>query len=185
MSIDTVFSEFEARQMNFTLDETVYRVECIGSVEEENEVRKTIKKCRGVTKKTRTKGTGAGTLKITAHMPYELYVKLHGMDKSSLAQGVYAYGTQSLHPVVLITALILDEDDVEKFKAWPQCTVSTGPARKIENGAEEVAETEMEISYGPDDNGEGFYEALAASVDEAIASAWMEEWTPALVAATV
>lgn len=185
MATSTVFSEFECDLMNLKAGETLYPVECIGSVEETNEVRKTTKKCRGVVAKTRTKGTGAGTLKLTAHMPYDAYIALHAMDSEKLAEGVHGYGKDSLHPVVPVTAHIMDEDDVEKFKAWPCCTVSTGPARKIENGAEEVAETELEISFSPDENGFGFYEALADGLNEAIADSWMEAFTPDLVTATV
>ena len=53
-----------------------------------------------------------------------------------------AYGKNSLHPTFTITADVYDEDDVRKLKAYPMCTMSTGPARKVENGADEVAEVE-------------------------------------------
>ena len=59
--------------------------------------------------------------------------------------------------------------------------MSTGPARTVENGAEEVAEVEMEIAFSPDDYGDGIYEALAEELDPTLKSQWMEGFTPALV----
>lgn len=184
---ETVFSEYDVKLMNFIFgtgaSKEVWPVKVIGKLEEESEVRKMTKKGRGVTIKNRTWGTGAGTLKLKAHMPYGLYTKLHGMIASDLADGVSAYGLNSRHPEATITGDVFDEDDVEKFKAWPRCVVSTGPARSIENGAEEVAETELEIGFFPDDKGRGMYEALADGLTTTIKAGWMDSFTATLVAA--
>ncbi|MGN0301597.1 MAG: hypothetical protein ACI4BI_01815 [Anaerotardibacter sp.] len=182
-STETVFSEFECDLMNFKIAETDYEIKCIGSVEESNEVRNVTKKCRGVVTKKRTYGTGTGTLKLTAHMPYEAYNAIHAMNSEKLAEGVKGYGRDSLHPEFPITAHIKDEDGIEKYKAWPICTASTGPARKIENGAEEVAEVELEIGFTSDENGFGFYEALASDITE-LKDQWMKNFTPDLVIAS-
>ena len=54
--------------------------------------------------------------------------------------------------------------------------------RKIENGAEEVAEVEMEVSVMPDEFGNGMYEAPANDLaDETVKSTWMTAFTPELV----
>lgn len=182
---ETVFSEFECDQMNFKPGDTLYKIKCIGSVELGCEVRSVKKKCRGVVSKSRTYGTGFGTLKFTAHMPYACYNELHAMNSSKLAAGVHGYGRESLHPMFPTTAHITDEDGNEKYKAWPLCTVSTGPAQKIENGAEEVAEVELEISFMPDENGFGMYESLDSELSEQIKAKWMDEFTPELVLASV
>lgn len=177
-----IFSEYEVRQMNFALGERLWPVECIGSAEESNEVRKVVKKCRGVVSKTRTIGTGNGTVKVTAHMPYELYAIMHAMNEDdTLIDGVYGYGTYSHHPEMLMTEEILDEDGLEKFRAYPRCIATTGPARKTTNGEEEVAEVDLEISFMPDATGMGFYEALKDDIDKDVAEKWMSEFTPALV----
>ena len=178
---ETQFSEFECDLLSMKIGETAYDVKCIGNIEQETEVRKVTKKCCGVVAKSRTYGTGNGTLKLTAHMPYKCYVELHAMDGADLKDGIYGYGRGSLHPVVPITGHITNEDGDEKYKAWPCCTVSTGPADKIENGAEEVAEVELEIAFTPDVNGYGVYEALADDLDKATKEAWMKEFTPALM----
>ena len=182
----TVFSEYEVKQLNCIFgtgeNAVVGTIDCLGNLEEESEVRSMIKRCRGVTNKKRTWGTGSGTLKATMHVPWALYVKMMGMEDESLASGVYGYGRYSKHPEFTLTADVFDEDDVEKLKAWPKCTASTGPARKVENGAEEVAEIEAEIGFAPDEYGVGVYEALAADItDKAIVDAWLEAFTPELV----
>ena len=98
-----------------------------------------------------------------------------------LADGVYGYGRNSIHPEFSLTADVFDEDDVEKFKAWPKCVMNAGPANKVENGSEEVAEVEAEIAFAPDDNGFGHYEALSAGLAENIKSKWLTSFTPDLV----
>lgn len=181
MVVSTVFSEYEVRQANFKIGEDVWHVKCIGKWEEAMESRTVSKKCRGVVAKKRTKGTGAGTCKVTAHIPMELFHVLHGMNSDDLADGVHGYGTDSLHPEAVITLDVFDEDDVEKFKAYPVSTVTTGPSRSVENGADEVAEVDIEVAVSPDENGRGMYEALASELSESIKSAWMDNFTPELV----
>lgn len=181
----TVFSEFEARSMRFIFGSgDKYDVKCVGKVECEAAIRNIIKKCRGSVAKKRTRPTGEGTLKVTAHIPYELYVRLHDMERDGLAEGVYAYGQDSIHPEVVVTADIFDEDDNEKLKAWPRCVISTGANQSIENGGDEVQEVELEIGYMPDEYNEGFYEALVDKVSEEIKSQWLDAFTPSLVRKT-
>ena len=157
-------------------------VECIGSCEEEMDTRIITKKCRGVVRKKKVKPTGTGKFKITAHMPWALYTELFGMNVDGLIDGVKGYGEKSVHKNFESTMHITDEDGVEKYKAYPNCVIETGLARKIENGAEEVAEVEMEVSVSPDTYGFGLYEALASElVDETAKSTWMSAFTPELV----
>lgn len=178
---ETVFSEYEVRSMNMLFGSDTGTIHCIGSVEEESEVIKITKKCRGVVAKSRTRGTGNGTLKVTMHIPWALYVKVSGMESDDLIEGVYAYGQSSIHPEFCLTADVYDEDDIEKFKAWPRCVLSTGPARKVENGSEEVAEIEAEISFMPDSYGIGVYEALASDIAADVKGKWLNAFEPSLV----
>lgn len=179
---ETVFSDYEVREMRMILGaDTVGIVKCIGSVEEESEVRKTTKKCRGVVSKSRTRGTGSGTIKVTMHIPYALYIKIAGMDNAGLVEGVHAYGRDSIHPEFCLTSDVYDEDDIEKYKAWPRCVLNTGPMNKVENGAEEVAEIEAEISYMPDEFGLGMYEALASDLSTDVKAKWLNAFEPSLV----
>lgn len=179
----TVFSEYEVRELIAKVGEDTCPIKCIGSLEEESEVISITKKCRGVVAKKRTRGTGSGTLKLTAHMPWDLYLTLMDMKSEKLKKGVTAYGRSSLHPEFSLTGRVFDEDDNEKFKAWPVCVMNAGPASKIENGAEEVAELEVEIGYSPDENGFGHYECDLNDAPEDVKTSWMENFTPALVKA--
>ena len=174
-------SEFEVKKIGFKFEgtEAYKNVECIGSLEEDMAVKTITKKCRGVVRKKRSKGTGEGTLKLSLHIPYEIYTEAFGMNLDSLKDGVYAYGENSRHKVFALVALVEDEDGNEKLKAYPNGVMNTGVVRKVENGAEEVAELEMEVGVMPDEFGNGLYETLVAEGDEDAVNEWMTAFDPA------
>ena len=179
-----VFSEYELREMGikFKSSEAYISADCVGSCEEELESKVITKKCRGVVVKTTVKGTGSGTLSISMHMPYEIYEQAYGMKLDSLIEGVRAYGQNSRHEAFGIVQHVFDEDGNEKFKAYPNCIIQSGLSRKIENGAEEVAEVELEVSVMPDEHGNGMYEALASALqEETVKTTWMTAFEPSLV----
>lgn len=180
----SVFSEYELKKigLKFKGADAYNTVECVGSCEEEMESKVITKSCRGIVKKKIVKGTGNGTLKYTMHIPYADYTAAYGMELDTLIEGVKAYGSNSVHKEFSIVEDVFDEDGIEKFKAYPKCVIETGVTRKIENGAEEVAEIELEVSVMPDEYGNGVYEALAADLkDETVKSTWMTAFTPDLV----
>lgn len=183
----TVFSDFEVDQfgVKFTGDSGNYeRADCIGSMEEEMETKTITKSCRGVVVKEVTKGTGKGTLKLSLHIPWAMLTKFFDMNREGLITGVKAYGRNSTHKEFSAVMHVTDEDGAEKLKAYPKCVVKSGKATKIENGAEEVAETELEIGVTADEYGEGVYEALVSELeDETVIDTWMTAFTPALVRA--
>lgn len=181
---EKVFSEAEVRKIGIKIGEAAKADinECVGTWEEELEVKTVVKKCRGVVSKSRTKGTGNGTIKASMHMEQDLFAEMYGMKQEGLKDGVIAYGTKSLHPVFCVTALVLDEDDNEKLKAYPNCTIQTALTRKVENGAEEIAEIELELAITPDEEGNGMYEAVVTDLtDEDLKTKWLELFTPELV----
>lgn len=59
-----VFSEFEVKEQWIKVkgEESYSTMSCVGSSEEELEVKVITKKCRGVKAKEKVKGTGSGTL---------------------------------------------------------------------------------------------------------------------------
>ena len=184
MAASTVFSDYEVRKIGFKFmgDDAFESVECIGSAEEEMESRTVVKKCRGVERKKRTRGTGKGTVKLSLHMPWELYAKAYGMNLDTLVDGVKAYGTNSRHGVFSMVEEVYDEDDNLKLKAYPNCVIESGKTTKSENGAEEIAEIELEISIMPDDYGNGVYEAIVSELeDDSIKEQWLTAFTPDLV----
>lgn len=181
-----VFSDYEIDKLNvkFVGAEKAVAMNCVGSLEEEMTAKAITKKCRGVTIKNIVKGTGEGTLKISAHIPYDIFKEAFGMELDTLKEGVRAYGSNSRHKSFCLTVHAFDEDGEEKYKAYPNCICAARPTIKVENGAEEVAEVEMEITVAPDENGNGMYEALAEGLDTSIASAWLDNFDPELVKVT-
>lgn len=185
--METVFSEYELRETGFKFDgETEYKhADCVGSCEEELDVIVISKKCRGVVKKKRVRGAGTGKLNISLHMPYSIYTEMYGMSLESLIDGVKAYGTNSRHKEFAIVQHVYDEDDNAKLKAYPRCIMESGVARKIENGAEEVAELEMEISLMPDEYGNCMYEVLESDLtDSTLKTNWMTKFEPSMAQKT-
>lgn len=184
--MSAVFSEYELKAMGIkTVGSDAYKsANCVGSCEEELDTRIISKKCRGITVKKVVRGAGTGTLKLSMHIPYDIYTDVYGMDIDTLIEGVKGYGTNSIHKEFAITQDVFDEDGVEKFKAYPKCVIETGVARKIENGGEEVAEIELEVSLMPDEHGQCMYESLVADLkDETLKTTWMTAFTPELVQA--
>lgn len=179
-------SEFEVKKIGFKFEDSdAYEAaECIGSMEEDMAVKTITKKCRGVVRKKRSKGTGEGTVKLSLHIPYAIYVKAFGMDLDSLKDGVYAYGENSRHKVFSMVAHVEDEDGNEKVKAYPNGVMNTGVVRKVENGAEEVAELEMEVGVMPDEYGNGLYETVVGADDEETVNEWMTAFEPEMVQVT-
>lgn len=182
-----VFSEFEVKEQHIKMadEESYSTMSCVGSSEEELEVKIITKKCRGAIAKEKVKGTGNGTLTESLHVPRDIYNKMYDMNRPNLKKGVYAYGQNSSHPEFSITQRVLDEDGVEKFKAYPRCVLESGPKRPVENGQEEVPELELTIKLLPDDNGECMYEALKSELDEETAGKWLEHFDTSLVQNTV
>lgn len=187
MNANVVYSEFDLRRIGFMFSgETVHAIsDAVGTAEETMETKTVTKNKRGVVDKTRTKGTGNGEIKFSMHMPYETYLKAYSMNLDTLIEGVHAYGQNSVHKTFSITEDVYDEDEVEKLKAYPNCIISDGVARKVENGSEEVAEIELTVAVMPDKYGNGVYEAIKSEIPENVAVKWMEEFTPELVQATI
>lgn len=182
--MEKVFSDFEVDRWGAKFEgaEGYRNTECIGSYEEELDVRVITKKCRGIVAKKIVKGAGTGKIKMSAHIPYGIYTEFYGMNIDGLIEGVKAYGKNSVHKPFASTFHITDEDGVEKYKAYPKCVVEAAKASKVENGGEEVAEVEIEASLMPDEYGNCMYEALADDlVDETAKNTWMTAFTPDLV----
>ena len=185
--LEKVFSDYEVDELGFKFEgaENYQSAKCIGSSEEEMEVKVVTKLCRGVIVKEKVKPTGRGTVKITAHIPYDIYVAMFGMELNTLIEGVRGYGRNSVHKNFSMVAHVVDEDGNEKLKAYPNCVVKTGKSSKIENGAEEVAQVEIEVSVSPDEYGQGVYESLVDTLDKTVAGQWMTSFAPALVQKTI
>lgn len=179
------FSEFEVKNTSIKFNDEegpAVKVGCVGTLEESMNSKTITKKCEGVVVKNVTKGDGTGEIKLSLHMRYDLFIKSYGMDLKTLKDGVYAYGRNSKHRNACITTEAFDEDGIKKLKAYPNCTMTSGIARKIENGAEEVAEIEATYAVMPDEFGNGMYEAIVIeTLDKTVVETWLTNFTPELV----
>ena len=114
-------------------------------------------------------------------MKYSLYAEALGMEQEGLVEGVMAYGRDSKHKEFALVAEIYDEDGKKKLVAYPKCVMASAPSATIENGAEEVAEIEMEINLFADDLGNCKYEAVVEALGEDLSEQWMSNWSQDLV----
>ena len=174
---DDVYSYYECDQLAIKVagDESYTRDDCVGSLNVERETKTVTKKCRGVVKKRKTKPTGNGTITLKMHIKMALYRRIHAMTNEGLQPGVYAFDNTQSMPELALTGRVKDEDDNIMFLGYPRCKVEEINALEIENGAEEVAELEMKLSYMPDDYNKGEYQALEVELtgDVLTPSNWM------------
>ena len=172
-----VYSYFECDQLAMKVagDEAYTRDDCVGSLNVERETKTVTKKCRGVVKKRKTKPTGNGTIELKLHIKLALYRRINAMTNEGLQPGVYAFDNTQSMPELALTARVKDEDDNVMFLGYPRCKVEEINKLEIENGAEEVAEVEMKLSYMPDDYNKGEYQALEVDLtgDVLTPSNWM------------
>lgn len=182
-----VYSYFECDQLAIKVagDEAYTRDDCVGSIEVERETKTVTKSCRGVIKKRKTKATGNGTLTLKMHVKLALYRKLYAMTNEGLQPGVYAFDNTVAMPEASITARVKDEDDNIMFLGYPRAKVEEINTLSIENGAEEVAEVEMKLSYMPDDYNKGEYQALEVELTgkELNEENWMTDFSSELAQA--
>lgn len=175
------YSYFECDQfaMKVAGDNAYTRDDCVGTLEVERETKTVTKKCRGVIKKRKTKPTGNGTVTVKLHIKLDLYRKLHAMTNEGMQPGIYAFNNTKSMPEASITARVLDEDDNIMYLAYPRAKVEEIGKLSIENGAEEVVECEMKLSYMPDDYNQGEYQALEDELTGDVLNAdnWMTEFS--------
>ncbi|MEB9454439.1 MULTISPECIES: phage tail protein [Bacillus cereus group] len=186
----TIIEEFDP--MSFTnvgiqfikggTQQTGTKFGCVGTIEGETEMREIVKKCEGVEVKKTAKPSKM-TMTLSGHLRVDVLRKIFGIKTEGLKAGVYSYGTKSKGESFVLTADVIDEfQDLKKFVAFSNCASTTGFKFKVENGSDEVVETELEFTALKDSNGEFYYEALADEVEDVqIKEKWHTQFTPELV----
>jgi len=155
----------------------------VGSVEGETSLRELIKREEGVEVKKRTKPEKID-LTISAHVPVQVVRDIFGLSNEDLNPGVYKYSKEAKGKEFTYTADVIDEfEDVTKLIAFPRCTSSTGFKFTVTNGADEVAEMEVEITVYPDEQGNLYYEAIVDELDElsTVPTTWHTQFIYTLV----
>lgn len=182
-----IFSEYDITEwgIRFGDDAEATIMDTLGTAEETMEVRTVTKNKRNMPWKTRTKATGSGEVKVTAHIREDVYGQMFGMYVDGYKDGVMAYGNLSVHEQFCMTEKVEDEDGNVKLKAYPCCTVKEGISRKVETNAEEIAEVELTVSVDPDVTGMGMYQVIVQEdTDEKMLNDWMKKFDASLVSAT-
>lgn len=177
------FCEFEVKESSIKTKgaEEFTLLGCVGTMEEGFNTKTITKKCEGKIREQRTVPDGSGELKLSLHMKWKAYVETFNLARTELKEGVYAYGSKQ-HQVFIYVCKAIDMDGNVKYKTYPNCTVSTGIARKVENGGEEVAEIELTIAVAADEYNECLYEAPEEELtDDDVKTKWMTEWSRELV----
>lgn len=157
---------------------------CVGNIEGETTLKELIKMCEGVEVRKKVKPEKMD-LTISAHIPVKIVRNIFGIKSENLKPGVYSYATNSIGKEFIFTADVIDEfEDVTKLIAFPNATTASGFKFAIENGADEVAEMEVELTVYPDSNKNLMYEAFTNELeDPTIADTWHTQFTYSLVEA--
>lgn len=129
------------------------------------------------------------SLTLNGHVKVPVLRDIFGLSNEGLKAGVYSYGADSLSKPFVLTADVLDEFEAQtKLIAFSNCVAATGLKITVENGADEVAEVELEFTAMIDDNRKCYYEAIISELDEADKDAFVKQWhtnfTPDMVIAT-
>ncbi|MDF2605900.1 MAG: major tail protein [Bacillales bacterium] len=158
----------------------------IGELEGETELKELVKICEGV-ETNKTTLPVKMTLKVTGHTPVQVARDIFGLSTTDLKPGVWAYGSKSKGKKFVFTGDVMDEfQDLKKLIAFSNCVSNTGFQFKIENGADEVVQIEIEFTAMKDAEGNFYYEAITDELEDAtITTNWHTTFTPELVKAAV
>lgn len=186
----TVITEFDPvsiknPMIKFKGDTTAQEFGAIGKIDGETELLEIVLKKEGIEVKRKATPQKM-TLKLSAHVKIDPLRKVFGLSSTNLKPGVYAYGSDSKGQEFTLTADVIDEfEDVTKLIAFPNCVSSTGLLLSVENGADEVAELELEFTAMVDDNKKCYYEAIVDELDDpTVASKWKSDFNYDLVKLT-
>ncbi|MBC1904026.1 phage tail protein [Listeria innocua] len=177
----TIIEDFDATRVTnvgtkFIGDATSIAFGCVGSIDGETELLELVKKCEGVETKKKTTPQKMN-LTLSGHVKVDVLRDVFGLSNVGLKAGVYSYGADSLSKPFVLTADVLDEFESQtKLIAFSNCVAATGLKVTVENGADEVAEIELEFTAMIDDNRKCYYEAIVSELDEADKDEFIEQW---------
>lgn len=148
---------------------------CVGSIEGETEMKELVKHCEGVEVRKRVKPEKM-TLTLEGHVKVDVMRNIVGLENKDLKKGIYRYSTDAKGKEFTLTGDVEDEfEDVTKLIAFPNCISNEGLKFSIENGADEVAEVEMEFDAYPEGK-DIYYEAIIDELDDDDKDDIQEKW---------
>lgn len=179
MERDTLFALYEITNGHYLKsgESKSKDLGCTGELSVETEVNEVELKCEGRTKKTKS-FPKSEKIKFVGHVPREILREMFGINTNGMKAGVYKYGADSLGSNFTLTfdAYDLDRSDT-LLLAFPVCSLASGFQLSLKNGESEVAEIELEINVGLDENGAFHYEAFKSEAT-AVAAKWHEKFDP-------
>lgn len=163
------------------------QIQCVGTISGETEIQEIAKLCGGVEIDKIAKPLKMN-MTLTAHVPLPVYRKFFGLEEDAVkfVEGVQHYGRNSKAKNFSFVADIVDDfEDVVKMIGLPKCSSTTGLSFTVENGADEVAQLELEFTALMDAEGNFYYElATPETSDATIISKWHTNFSTATVLKT-
>lgn len=158
---------------------------CVGTISSEPETTLLSKKCGRATIAEKTVTTKLNVT-VSAHVPVKVLRDYFGLSNKDLKPGVYSYGSNSLGKDFVFTADVVDEfEDLTKLIAFPKGSNAGGFTINIDTSQEELAMLELTFSAVADAEGQFYYEAITAELeDPATVETWHTNFTRSLVEAT-
>lgn len=162
----------------FEGESTAIASDCNGTLSVETEVQTVQKKCGATVVKSISKPTEM-TVTLEAKLPVEVFRRVQGIKHlEELKDGVYAYGGDSKGEKFTLTVEVIDEfEDETKLIAFPEVSLSSGLTFELENGADEVADVEIEAKAYQDEHGKWYYEAIASEATDVDKTEWLTNFT--------
>lgn len=154
---------------------------CTGSLNTETEIKIVSKICEGVPVKEWPVPQKM-TATFIGHMPVSAVRKAFGLSNKDLKPGVYSYGVDSRGAGGIFTWETLNiEETISKYLAFPNGSFVGGLKLTLENGLDEIAPVEMQLTFMKDENRKFMYEAFDYELDDDVKEAWMKSFNPDLV----
>lgn len=171
----------------FKGDESATIADCVGKLNGTTKMQTVTKKCGKTEVKSITKPISM-EVKIQGHVPIELFRKFYGLSKDSrLKPGIYSYGADSVGKAFSLG--ILSEDEFEhqqQLIGMLNCSAMNGLKFTIENGADTIAELELDVKVMVDEAyGKFYYDAFVSDLeDKTLVDLWMSKLKPEILAKT-
>lgn len=164
---------------------TAQKLGCVGSLGMEPDIRTVTKTCEGVVTDEITT-TNFFTVSFAGHITIGALRDIFGLSNEGLKTGVRAIGRKTNGKRGVFTFVAEDMYGTEKkLIAYPNMSVANGYAFTHENGADEIAEIEIEFKALLDKADNFYYEAFESEItDEELKTGWSKTFDTDLVLET-
>lgn len=182
MATVTTFDGTAINKLSFLFkgNEAATIADCVGKIDGTTKMHETVKKCGKTEVKSISKPIEMA-LKIKAHVPMAIFRDFYGLSHDErLKKGIYSYGAGSKGKNFSLAVQVEDEyEDEKKLLGFLNCTSSSGLTFSVENGADTVADLELDVKVMIDEFNDFYHEAFLSELnDQDTADAWMAKLNP-------